>query len=577
MDLVADDPRSLGRYRVVARLGSGGMGRVLLGVDDAGRRAALKVVHPHVAAEPGFRDRFRREVQLVAMAPPWFTAAVLDADPDGDPPWLATAFVEGPSLHAYVAANGPLSRQGTVALAVRMADGLVALHGTGLAHGDLKPSNVLLAEDGPRLIDGGISRAVDPATAGRPGPGPASPEFMSPEYATGQDIGPASDIFSLGSLIGFAAMGRSPFAADSAARALHRVTHGEPDLAAHIDGPLRDGVLACLSKDPAARPTAAWLRDLLRSLDQPDPVAAASAIAVGAGLPVAVPFPATRVAAPAGPATHAGPAGLPTLPAPAAGPAVATSAGPPMVPAPRLPIPAAAAAGPAAVPAPADPARTAAPAGRARVAAPAGPITATLPVAASPVRDQGLHGRNWSVVAAIVVAAVAGAGLAVAVVLLLRGPGTAPDPVGGPSGTAPSVNSAGSADPTGGVDVIDGETDSRFGTGAAQFATPSGNIACRMSTGEVRCDVVQRTWQLPPTPTDCSQAYGTGAVLVGSGPGQLSCVGDTVAASSLPVLAYGKAVRFDGVVCVSRESGIRCENSETRHGFGVARASYDLF
>src|ERR1700709_2776892 len=106
MDLAADDPRSLGRYRVVARLGSGGIGRVLLGVDDAGRRAALKLVHPQLAAEPGFRNRFLREVQLVASAPPWFIAAVLDADPDGDPPWLATAFVEGPSLHAYVAANG---------------------------------------------------------------------------------------------------------------------------------------------------------------------------------------------------------------------------------------------------------------------------------------------------------------------------------------------------------------------------------------------------------------------------------------------------------------------------------------
>jgi hypothetical protein len=574
MDLAADDPRSLGRYRVVARLGSGGIGRVLLGVDDAGRRAALKLVHPQLAAEPGFRNRFLREVQLVASAPPWFIAAVLDADPDGDPPWLATAFVEGPSLHAYVAANGPLSRQGTVALAVRMADGLVALHGAGLVHGDLKPSNVLLADDGPRLIDGGISRAVGLATAARTGPGPTTPEFMSPEQATGQDIGPAADIFSLGSLIGFAAMGRSPFA--SAAGPLHRVTRGEPDLAAHIDGPLRDGVLACLSKDPSARPTAARLRDLLRSLDQSDPVGAAAAVAVGAGPPVAVPFPAPPLTSP----THAGPAALPTLAAPAAGaPAVATSAGPAIVPAPRRPIPAAAPARPAAVARPAGPPRVAAPAGPPRVAAPAAPSTAPLPVAASPVRDQGPTRRNWTVVAAILVAAVAGAGLAVAALLLLRGPGAAPDPVGGPSttGTAPSGGSAGSADPTAGVDVIDANTDTRFGTGAAQFATPSGNIACHMSTGEVRCDVVQRTWQLPPTPADCSQAYGTGAVLVGSGPGQLSCVSDTVAGSSLPVLAYGNAVRFDGVVCVSRESGMRCENSQTRHGFNVARASYDLF
>src|SRR6201991_1646177 len=297
--IAADDPRVLGRYRVTGRLGTDGMGRVLLGVDDGDRRAALRVVHPQLAARPGFRARCRGEVQPAAPAPPWFAAAVLDADPDGDPPWLATAYVEGPTLQAYVEANGPLNRQGTVALAVRMADGLVALHGAGLVHGDLRPSNVVLAEDGPRLMDFGISRAAESA-AGAPTTGHVitGPDFLSPEQVGGhRDVGAAGDIFSFGSLIGFAAPGRAPFGADSVPGVGHRISHTAPDLGP-IDGPLRDAVLACLTKDPAARPTAARVRDLLRLLDQPEPPAApapAAAVAAPAGLPR---VPAARTPAP---------------------------------------------------------------------------------------------------------------------------------------------------------------------------------------------------------------------------------------------------------------------------------------
>jgi hypothetical protein len=190
--------------------------------------------------------------------------------------------------------------------------------------------------------------------------------------------------------------------------------------------------------------------------------------------------------------------------------------------------------------------------------------------------------RNWKVIAAIVVAAVAGAGIALTAVLLLTAPGAGPDQAAaGPATTAPapadSAGSAGSTDPAAEAPVIDAEKDPRFGTGSAQFATPSGNIACHMTTGEVRCDVLQRTWQLPPTPSDCAQSFGTGVVLAGSGPGELSCVGDTVADPSLAVLAYGESVQFDGVVCASKEIGMRCENPQTGHGFAVARASYDLF
>jgi hypothetical protein len=618
--IAADDPRVLGRYRVTGRLGTDGMGRVLLGVDDGGRRAALRVVHPQLAAQPGFRARFRREVQLAAAAPPWFAAAVLDADPDGDPPWLATAYVEGPTLQAYVEANGPLGRQGTVALAVRMADGLVALHGAGLVHRDLKPSNVVLAEDGPRLIDVGISRAVEPA-AGAPSAGHviSGPDFLSPEQAAGhRDVGPASDIFSFGSLIGFAATGRSPFAADSVPGVMHRVSHTAPDLGP-IDGPLRDAVLACLTKDPAGRPTAARVRDLLRPLDHPEPAAPAPAVAVPAPAgPSPVPagrVPVPHVPAPAGPppavpvqVSGAGPA--PAVPA--AAPAPAGSAPTPGGPAPAVSIPAP--AGPASVPpVPAAAGVVPAPARGAsgsagQIPAPAGPapvLPSPVPLGAIPVPRTpdrsgpptvvgaplllptgpargpgGLSRRQWGIIAAIVVAALAGAGIALAAVFTVGGGDAAPTAADGAGSTAlpaPPASAAGSSDPNADVQVIDGETDHRFGTGSAQFVTPSRNIACRMSTGEVRCDVVQRTWEVPPPPADCTLSYGTGAVLVGSGKGQLSCVGDTVADPSLSVLSYGQGVRFGDVVCVSKESGMSCKNAQSGHGFAVARAAYDLF
>lgn len=245
------------------------MGRVLLGVDDTGRRVALKVVHSELAADPGFRERFRREVAMAASAPAWFTAPVLDADPDAQRPWLATAFVDGPSLQSYVTARGPLEEPGVAALAVRMADGLAALHSAGLVHRDLKPSNVLLADDGPRLIDFGISRAADTTALTQTGHVMGTAEYMSPEQAGGErDIGPAGDMFSLGSLLVFAATGRSPFASDSAAGSLYRITYSEPDLGA-LSGRVREAVHACLTKEPAGRPTAAQVRGLLRAAEAP--------------------------------------------------------------------------------------------------------------------------------------------------------------------------------------------------------------------------------------------------------------------------------------------------------------------
>lgn len=530
MDLASDDPSTLGRYRVQSRLGAGGMGRVLLGVDDTGRRVALKIVHTELAADPGFRERFRREVQMAASAPAWFTAPVLDADPDAERPWLATAYVEGPSLQSYVTTQGPLGEPGVAALAVRMADGLVALHAVGLVHRDLKPSNVLLADDGPRLIDFGISRAADTTSLTQTGHVMGTPEYMSPEQAGGsRDIGPASDMFAFGSLLVFAASGRSPFAADSAAASLYRISYAEPDLDP-LTGRVREAVHACLTKDPAGRPTASQVRGLLRAAD-----AEARADATAA------------------------------LPAP-----LSLSKGPAQDPSPTL----------VGVPAPSAPVPLdVVPTG-------AGWPAEMPPAGTYPVHDVPAYGsppqarrRPWLIPVAVAVAVLLLAGVGLAAYLLVgnsRGNTVAAPPA--PSATdAPSPAAGPSTDPTAGATIIDARTDGRFGTDLARFATPSRNIACQLSAESARCDVAQRSWQTPPKPADCAGDYGGGATLSGSGSGALTCAGDTVADPSLVVLDYGQGVRFDDVVCVSRETGLRCQNTATGHGFRVARASYDLF
>ncbi|MCW2717714.1 serine/threonine-protein kinase [Pseudonocardia sp.] len=518
-DDLTDDQATLGRYRVEGRLGAGGMGTVFRAVDESGRRVALKVVHAELAADPGFRERFRREVQLAAIAPAWFTSPVLDADPDAEQPWLASAFVEGPSLQSYVTEQGPLGEQGVAALAVRMADGLVALHEAGLVHRDLKPSNVMLADDGPRLIDFGISRAADTTALTQTGHVMGTPEYMSPEQAGGsRDIGPASDMFSFGSLIVFAASGRSPFAADSAAGSLYRIVYSEPDLGP-LTGRVREAVHACLTKDSAGRPTASQVRGLLQAdaAQPPDPAQPDPTVV----LPVAPP----------------GANGVPTAAVPAAYPQ----------------------------PHPASASQTV-------IGPPAGPPP-------MPSVRPGPARRPWLIPAAVVVALVLLAGVALTAVLLSRGSATTvADPPPAPAApTDPGTGPSASSDPAAGVDVVDAQTDGRFGTGGARFATPSRNIDCSMTADVVRCDVITRTWRLPPKPAGCSGAYGDGAVLRGSGQGELSCVSDTVADPALTVLDYGTGVRFGGVVCVSRESGLRCENTSTGHGFRVARASYDLF
>ncbi|RAG84022.1 serine/threonine protein kinase [Streptacidiphilus pinicola] len=262
--LITDDPPSIGPYRLVARLGAGGMGQVYLARSAGGRTVAVKVVRADLAGDPGFRDRFRREVAAAQAVNGTFTASVVDADRDSATPWLATTYVLGPSLAEAVAAWGPLPEVSVRAIGAVLAEALTAIHGAGLVHRDLKPSNVLLAADGPRVIDFGIARALNEAgsTLTSTGVVVGSPGFMSPEQAAGLRVGPAGDVFSLGSVLAFAATGNGPFGQESAASLLYRVVHEQPDLE-QVPGSLREAVAACLAKDPVERPTPAALLALL--------------------------------------------------------------------------------------------------------------------------------------------------------------------------------------------------------------------------------------------------------------------------------------------------------------------------
>ena len=241
---------------LLGRLGAGGMGQVFLGRSPGRRLVAVKVIRAGLTEDPGFRARFAREVAAASRVSGVFTAPVVDADPTGPLPWLATAYVSGPSLAEAVHAHGPLPVDSVLALAAGLAEGLVAVHAAGVVHRDLKPSNVLLAADGPRVIDFGISRAVDATAMTQTGAVIGSPAFMSPEQFGGSAVGPASDVFSLGAVLAFAATGEGPFGHGDPAALMYRVVHGTPRLD-RLPGPVRPLVERCLAKDPGQRPTAA--------------------------------------------------------------------------------------------------------------------------------------------------------------------------------------------------------------------------------------------------------------------------------------------------------------------------------
>ncbi|MER7157764.1 serine/threonine-protein kinase [Streptomyces lydicus] len=258
--LAADDPRVLGGYRLLGRLGAGGMGRVFLGRSAGGRTVAVKVVHAHFAVDDQFRARFRREIEAARRVGGAWTAPVLDADPDADVPWVATGYVAGPSLAQAVTAAEPLAEHSVRALGAGLAEALAAVHALGLVHRDVKPSNVLLTLDGPLLIDFGIARATDgTASLTSTGVSVGSPGYMAPEQILGKGATGAADVFSLGAVLAFAATGSSPFRGDSSAALLYKVVHEEPELGTRLTGELRELVAGCLAKDPAHRPAPAEL------------------------------------------------------------------------------------------------------------------------------------------------------------------------------------------------------------------------------------------------------------------------------------------------------------------------------
>ena len=282
--LTADDPRQVSVFRLQSRLGAGGMGRVYLASSPGGRAVAVKVVHPELARDPEFMRRFRREVEAAEAVSGVYTAPVVGAGPDDSPPWLATAYVPGPSLAELVAGAGPLPEAAVWRLAGGLVEALQAIHGRGLVHRDLKPGNILIAADGPRVIDFGISRALHGIALTATHTTMGTPAYMSPEQAESREIGPASDVFSLGSVLAFAAAAQAPFDGGDMMSVIYRIVHAEPDLS-RLPPALGSLVAGCLAKDAASRPSlAALLATITATADSfpenapgqfwPDPVAA---------------------------------------------------------------------------------------------------------------------------------------------------------------------------------------------------------------------------------------------------------------------------------------------------------------
>jgi serine/threonine protein kinase len=256
-DLRPGDPALVGPYRLLGRLGVGGMGEVYLAKSPGGRLVAIKLIRPELAEERGFRARFASEISAARNVSGIYTAAVVDADAETELPWMATVYVPGPSLTDAVEDNGPLPVRSVLALAAGLAEALQAIHRAGLVHRDLKPSNVLLATDGPRVIDFGISLALERSMMTATGMVMGSPGFMSPEQARGQrEVGAPTDMFSFGAVLAFAATGSSPFGVGPTPALLYRVVNELPDLTA-VPARLSPLIEQCLAKEPADRPTPA--------------------------------------------------------------------------------------------------------------------------------------------------------------------------------------------------------------------------------------------------------------------------------------------------------------------------------
>ncbi|WP_097876818.1 serine/threonine-protein kinase [Streptomyces sp. ms184] len=265
--LKADDPAVVGGYRLAAVLGAGGMGKVYLSYTPGGRPLAIKVIRAEFGEDPEFRRRFQQEVRSAQRVQGLYTAPVIDSDTEGAQPWLATAYVPGPSLAHAVARHGGLPLRSVLLLTVGVAEALGVIHGAGIVHRDLKPANVLLAADGPRVIDFGIARAADTTALTGTGVSVGTPAFMAPEQAAAGTVTPATDVFALGQIAAYAAIGAPAFGEGPSHAVLYRIVHEDPDLS-RLPDELRPLVSRCLSRDPADRPA---LADIIRMCHEISP------------------------------------------------------------------------------------------------------------------------------------------------------------------------------------------------------------------------------------------------------------------------------------------------------------------
>lgn len=253
-------PESVGGYAVERELGAGGMGVVYLARSRGGRAVAVKVARSELATDPHFRERFRAEVEAARSVGGFHTAPVVDADPAAAAPWLATAYIPGPTLGALIEAEGPMDEARLRQLGAALAEALAAIHGCGLVHRDLKPGNIIMASDGPRVLDFGIARALESTRLTATGVAFGTPGFLAPEQAQGLEVGGAADVFALGAVL-VAAAGGAAFGAGTPMGLMYRSVHEAPDLAVVPDG-LRPIVASCLAKEPGERPTPERLLDL---------------------------------------------------------------------------------------------------------------------------------------------------------------------------------------------------------------------------------------------------------------------------------------------------------------------------
>lgn len=330
MRLRREDPRIVGPYRLHRRLGAGGMGVVYLGSDRRGQRVALKLIRAELAEDQEFRTRFAREIAAASRIRGGCTARVVGSDIEADRPWLATAYVPGPSLYKQVGDEGPLSWPEAARIGAALADGLVKVHEAGVVHRDLKPSNILLSPRGPRIIDFGIAWSRGASTLTHVGTAVGSPGFLAPEQVRGAAVTPATDVFAFGATLAYALTGDTPFGSGASSEVmLYRVVHEEPDLSA-VPTPLAPLIRACLAKEPAERPGAAALHERLSELAARGAAAGTAARTARAGHGrAAAPAPAGPAAQPAPDGARHGvpaPGRSPEPPAPARSRAAAAAA-----------------------------------------------------------------------------------------------------------------------------------------------------------------------------------------------------------------------------------------------------------